>query len=125
MNAPRVLVVDDEVDFADTLCKMLRRRGMEVTACRAADEALWVLQGAAYDVVLLDLKMPGLSGTDCLPTIRRIAPETPVILLTGHLAVEDERKALEAGAYAYLFKPHPFEDLFARITEAVQRRPHP
>lgn len=121
MSPGSVLVVDDEVEFTTALAKVLRRRGFEVTVAGGGDEALAAIDVGRFDAVVLDVKMPGRDGLTVLGEIKRRAPETEVILLTGHRSLVDEEDGLRTGASAYLLKPHPVVDLVARIEEAVAR----
>ena len=121
MRPARVLVVDDEVLYSDTLAKVLRRRGLDVNVAHNAADGLSALGSSAFDVVLLDVKMPGTDGLTALVQLRRDHPGVSVILMTGHPSREEEREAAALGAFAYLLKPHPVQDLVARIEEAVSR----
>ena len=121
MTALRVLLVDDEREFAAALAKVLRRRQFEVSVAEDGDAALQRIDGPAFDVVVLDVKMPGRDGLEVLSEIKLRAPSTEVILLTGHRSVVDERDGLLTGAAAYLLKPHPIPDLVARIEAAAAR----
>jgi two-component system OmpR family response regulator len=116
----RVLLVDDEPEFTNTLSKVLSLRDMQVDVCSSAECALEAVSRQAFDVVLLDVKMPGISGLACLAELRRISPALPVILLTGHLAPEEEQRGLGDGAVAYLLKPFPVPDLVALIRRTVK-----
>jgi DNA-binding response OmpR family regulator len=121
--AIRVLLADDEQEFTAILAKVLRRRGLQVEIRSDADGAIDAVRQQPFDVILLDVKMPGKSGMEALAELHRMRPELPVILLTGHFAVEEEREGLAAGAHAYLLKPHPVLDLVARIEQAAAGRP--
>lgn len=122
MSAIRVLLADDEEEFRLAVSKVLRRRGMQVVCCSDGDEALRTAAAEPFDVFVLDVKMPGRNGIACLSELRQLAPEVPAILMTGHLAPEDERDGLSAGAFAYLLKPHPLPDLVAKIEAAARAR---
>jgi DNA-binding response OmpR family regulator len=119
MSVVRVLLVDDELEFTTTLSKVLKRRGFDVSLANGGEAALEKVREAAFDVVLLDVKMPGQDGIAVLAAMRRIAPGTRVILMTGHLSVQEEAHGLDGGAFAYLLKPHPIDDLVARIEAAA------
>ena len=102
---PSVLVVDDELDFMETLVKRLERRGFEVTGVGGGQEALRLLQKERFDVVVLDVMMPGMDGIETLREIKLGWPRTQVILLSGHGGEEMGMRGMAYGAYAYLLKP--------------------
>lgn len=118
----RVLLVDDEELYADSLAKVLRRRGMDVFTARDGQSALSWLEGAQADVIVLDLKMPGMDGIATLKEIRKSDPLTPVIMLTGHIDLEKVTRALEGGVGDILLKPCPVDSLAAAIENARERR---
>ena len=118
-NPIRVLLVDDEERFVQNLAKLLRGRGFEVaTAFDGAAGVAAVEKSEGFDVVLLDVKMPGMDGIETLRKIKEISPETEVVMLTGHANVETGIAAMREGALDYLMKPCDIEDLVAKITEA-------
>jgi CheY-like chemotaxis protein len=120
MDAIRVLLVDDEAEFTATLAKVLGRRGFAVEVAGDGDLALARLAaGNGFDVVVLDVKLPGKDGLAVLAEIRQRRPEIEVILMTGHLSAGGEREGLSGGAFAYLLKPHPLPALIERIEEAA------
>jgi CheY-like chemotaxis protein len=125
----RVLLVDDEERFVLNLAKLLRGRGFEVaTAFDGAAGVAAVAKNEGVDVVLLDVKMPGMDGIETLRRIKEIAPDTEVLMLTGHANVETGIEAMREGALDYLLKPCDIEDLAAKIAEAheiedIRRRP--
>jgi CheY-like chemotaxis protein len=130
MGTPvRVLLVDDEERFVQNLAKLLRGRGFEVsTACDGAAGVAAVETAGGFDVVLLDVKMPGMDGIEALRRIKDISPDTEVLMLTGHANVDTGIEAMREGALDYLMKPCDIEDLVAKITEAheiedIRRRP--
>lgn len=122
MNRMKILVVDDETEFTEGLSKVLRRRGMEVRAVSSAAQALSLFSEEAFDLVILDVKMPGMGGLEALSEIKRIAPGTEVILMTGHLSPSEEEEGIRGGALAYLIKPYPIPDLVALIQETARRQ---
>ena len=111
----KVLIVDDEVDFADILAKRLEVREFEVTTIFNGDDALRLIQAQDFDVVLLDVLMPGKSGIDTLKEIKKIRPLVHIIMLTGHARVDTAIEGMELGAYDYLIKPTETEDLAEKI----------
>lgn len=122
MDSAKVLVVDDEVDFNQTIVKRLVRRGFTVNSAFSGNEALAALKFKSYDVILLDVKMPGMDGIETLREIRKRHPEVEVILLTGHASVESGVQGMSMGANDYLLKPVDFEDLLSAIHQAYERK---
>ncbi len=128
-RAIRVLLVDDEEPFVRNLERLLRNRGFAVDSALDGPSALRRLtEGAGCDVVLLDVRMPGMSGIDVLREIKRLAPEAEVLMLTADATVQSGIEAMRAGALDYLVKPCDIEDLTAKIEEAarleaIRRRP--
>lgn len=114
----KVLLVDDEAELTACLSRVLSRRGFEVESTEDGLSALSLVAREHYKVVVLDVKMPGMSGLQVLSEIKRFAPGTQVILLTGHFSVTDEEVSLKSGAFAYLLKPYPILKLVELITEA-------
>lgn len=102
---PSVFVVDDEVDFMETLVKRLERRGFRVSGVDGAAAALELLHGNRYDVVVLDVMMPGMNGIELLHEIKTRWENTQVILLSGHGGEDMDMRGMAYGAYAYLVKP--------------------
>ena len=117
----RLLLVDDEESFVNVLTKRLNRRGVDVTPVLSGAEALRLMRKHDYDVMILDLKMEEMSGLDVLKTVRIVAPETPVIMLTGHGSEQAAREGVTLGASDYLLKPCDLEVLFEKITKAAHK----
>ncbi len=118
----KVLVVDDEAEFLDLFSKRFTMRGLEVFSSDSGKAALAVLKASPIDVVVLDIRMPGMSGIETLKEIRKLHPTVEVILLTGHGSVESGLQGMSLGAYDYVMKPFKIEDLFERISKANERR---
>ena len=114
----RLLLVDDEADFRNTLAKRMQKRGLNVLQANGGEECLSLLAEDPVDVVVMDVKMPGMSGIDALHHIRAMDIETEVILLTGHAATQDGIEGIKSGAFDYLSKPVRFEHLLGKITQA-------
>lgn len=104
-TGPSVLVVDDEQDFVETLVKRLERRGFKVTGVGSGKDALLMLGETSFDVVILDVMMPGMDGIETLREIKLAWPKTQVILLSGHGGEEMGMRGMAYGAYSYLLKP--------------------
>ncbi|MBN1104183.1 MAG: sigma-54-dependent Fis family transcriptional regulator, partial [Deltaproteobacteria bacterium] len=114
----KVLMVDDEEQFRSTTSRILSRKGYETTMAGSGEEAIEALKKSSQDVVILDIKMPGMDGHQTLAEIKKISPEVPVIMLTGHGAVESARTSLKHGAFDYLSKPCDIDLLAAKIHDA-------
>jgi len=117
----RVLVVDDEVDFASAVADRLLRRGFSAAAVFSAADALARLEGSPADVVVLDLKMPGMDGLGALREIRRLHPDVKVVVLTGHGTVSAGIEGMQGGAADFLQKPVTIEVLCTAIEAAAER----
>jgi len=117
----RVLVVDDEPAIRRALRPPLVELGFQVTEASRGEEALQVLRSSTYDVVLLDINMPGIGGIEALRRIRSLAPRLPVLMLTVRDQEEDKVEALDMGADDYVTKPFSTRELVARIRTAVRR----
>ena len=114
----KVLMVDDEEQFRVTTSKILFRRGYETTMAGSGEEAIETLKKSPQDVVILDIKMPGMDGHEALSRIKKIAPDVQVIMLTGHGGLESAREALKYGAFDYLTKPCEIDLLASKIRDA-------
>jgi DNA-binding NtrC family response regulator len=122
MSKVKVLLVDDEVDFASTLGERLQIRGYEATAVYCADDAFESVKNDPPDVVLLDLRMPGLDGIEVLKKIKQISPSSEVILLTGHGSEQCASEWAALGAADYAIKPAEIHSLVAKIEKAKEKR---
>jgi len=123
MHYFRVLVVDDEKDFVEATVKRLGKRGIDAQGALSGEQALELMKEKRFDVVLLDIKMPGgMDGIETLREIKKIAPITEVILLTGHASVESSIEGLKLGAFDYLLKPMKLEDLITKLAEAFEKK---
>lgn len=115
----RVLLIDDEQDFVTTLAERLEIRGFATATSEDGESGLALIQREPFDVVILDLLMPGMSGLETLKQIRALAPKLPVILLTGHGSTREGMEGMRLGAVDYLMKPLAIEDLLTKIKEAL------
>jgi DNA-binding NtrC family response regulator len=120
-DATSVLVVDDEAEFRTTLCKVLARRGFDVGAAGDGAEALRRLGERPWDVMVLDLRMPGLDGLATLREARRLGTHAQVIILTGHGTAEAGIQAMRGHAFDFLFKPVRVDDLVDVIEAAAEQ----
>jgi two-component system KDP operon response regulator KdpE len=123
MNQPaiRVLVVDDEAAIRRALRPPLVELGFHVTEASRGEEALQLLRAGSFDVVLLDINMPGIGGIETLRRIRAFAPRLPVLMVTVRDGEEEKVEALEQGADDYVTKPFSIRELIARIRTAHRR----
>ena len=118
----RVLLVDDEAEFLETLAERLEIRNYDVTTSLSGEDALEKVRGYNFDVVVLDVLMPGIDGIEALREIKNIKPLTEVIMLTGHATVETAIEGMKLGAYDYLMKPTETQDLVMKIDKAHERK---
>jgi len=122
MQAPiRILIVDDESAIRRALRPPLLELGFQVVDVSRGEEALQMLRAGGFDVVLLDVNMPGIGGIETLRRIRAFAPRLPILMLTVRDAEEEKVEALELGADDYVTKPFSTRELIARIRTAVRR----
>ena len=122
MDGMRVLLVDDEEELVETIAERLELRGIVAETVTNDEEALQRVLEKPFDVVLLDVKMPGLGGMEVLKLIRMQRPNTQVILITGHASVENGDRRLLEGAFDFIVKPVDIEVLVDKMKEATQRR---
>jgi len=123
MHTFRILVVDDEIDFLETIVKRLNKRKLDATGVTSGEDAIQKLKEQLYDVVLLDIKMPGgMDGIETLREIKRLQPLVEVLLLTGHASVETSIEGMKLGAFDYLLKPMKFEDLLTKMAQAFEKK---
>jgi two-component system OmpR family response regulator len=121
----RVLVVEDEAKLANVLRRGLRRKGMGVDIAVDGDEALLHAAATKYDVILLDVMLPGADGFDICRELRARGVWSPTLMLTARNAIEDRVRGLDSGADDYLAKPFSFDELFARLRALTRRSAHP
>ncbi|HYA02894.1 MAG TPA: response regulator [Syntrophobacteria bacterium] len=119
----RVLVVDDEVDFLETLVNRLKKRKLEAEGVTSGEAALELMKKTPFDVVILDIKMPrGMDGIQTFRELRKIGPLTEVILLTGHASLETGIEGMKLGAFDYLLKPVKLEELMPKLAAAFEKK---
>ncbi len=119
----QVLLIDDEKGFVDILAKRLAKRNIIVTQTFSGQEGIRALRKNEFDLVLLDLKMEDMDGLEVLKIIKIMAPEIPVIMLSGHASDEAANRGMEAGAFDYLTKPYELTDLVHKINQAIRKPP--
>jgi two-component system, OmpR family, response regulator len=118
----RVLIVDDELDFLETIVKRLNRRKIDATGIDSGIKALELLEQEHFDVVILDVRMPGMDGIETLKEMKKKRPLMEVIMLTGHASVESGVEGMHCGAFDYVMKPANIDDLLEKIHEAYERK---
>lgn len=122
MKGSKILLVDDEAVFTTNMSKLLTNRGYKVTAVNSGDAAIQALEKETYDVVVLDLKMPGMDGLTTLKEIKKLGLFTETLILTGHGSIDTALEAIRIGAYDYLTKPCEIDDLVGKIEGAWQKK---
>jgi DNA-binding NtrC family response regulator len=122
MEKFKLMIVDDETDFLETLIKRLQARKIDVTGAESGYKALEDLDSRSPDVVILDVKMPGMDGIETLREIKKKSPLTEVIMLTGHASVESGIQGMQLGAFDYLMKPVALDELLEKVRQAYERR---
>ena len=118
-NLIQVLLVDDEIGFANVLSKRLSKRGILTSQANSGSEAILALRQKDFDLTVLDLKMEDMSGIEVLKVFKKMVPQMPVIMLTGHGCEESAKEGMSMGAYDYLIKPCMLEDLILKINTTL------
>jgi len=122
VDAFSVLLVDDEEEFLETLVKRLRKRKLTVSGVGSGGEAIELLKNQLVDVVVLDVKMPGMGGLETLNDIKKNWPLVEVIMLTGHANMEAAIQGMELGAFDYLMKPMDIDELLYKLQDAYKKK---
>jgi DNA-binding NtrC family response regulator len=117
-----VLLVDDEVQFLETLIKRLKKRQVNVIGVNSGEEALDWLAKHSADVIVLDVRMPGMDGIQALRKIKKMNPLIEIIMLTGHANLEVAREGIELGAFDYLMKPIDIDELLYKVQDAYKKK---
>ncbi len=118
----RLLIVDDEDQFVEALSERLSMRTYDVTTSLTGEDAIEKITNYNFDVVILDVRLPGIEGTAVLREIKNLKPLTEVIMLTGHGTVEMAIEGMKLGAFDFLMKPCETEDLILKIDKAHDRK---
>ena len=121
-NAIRVLIVDDEDDFRETIVKRLNARKLRAEGANSGIKALAVLKEKEFDVMVLDVKLPDRDGNETLRHVKKMTPDVEVIMLTGHASVEFGLKGMQLGAFDYIMKPAPINELMDTIGQAYNKK---
>ena len=122
MKGSSILLVDDEEVFTQNMSKLLTGRGYRVTAVSNGESAIRALEEDDFDVVVLDLKMPGMDGITTLKELKNLGLFTETLILTGHGSIDTALEALKLGAYDYLTKPCEIEELVEKIEGAWKKK---
>ncbi len=122
MKSASILLVDDDAAFRHVMSGELGRLGYQVTTAASGEEALQRVTASEPEVVVLDLRLPGMSGLDALKAINATSPATEVIMLTGHGSIDTAIESIRIGAFDYVVKPCPLDELDIRIQRALERR---
>ncbi len=123
MITPFVMLVDDEAPFVETMTKRLKKRELNVISAFSGQEALETLdKHQNVDVVILDVKMPGMDGIETLKKMKSAYPLIEVVMLTAHATVESAIEGMRFGAFDYLMKPCNMEQLMAKVNEASRKK---
>ena len=118
----KILVVEDEKDLNSVISRHLKKNNFSVDSVFNGEEALDYLNYESYDLVILDIMMPKISGYEVIKTLRTKQNETPVLMLTAKDSIDDKVKGLDLGADDYLVKPFDFNELLARIRAIIRRK---
>jgi DNA-binding response OmpR family regulator len=118
----RLLLVDDETGFIDVLAKRLAKRNIQAVQAASGTEGIRLLKRFDFDVAVLDLKLEDMDGIEILKIFKKMDPQLPVIMLTGHGSEKASIDGMRFGAFDYLTKPHELEELVQKINDAVRRR---
>jgi DNA-binding NtrC family response regulator len=122
MNKPQILLIDDEAIALTNLTHVLKREGYDVTACKDGEAGLEALERSDFDLVLTDLKMPGIDGMAVLRQVHASHPDVPVIMITGHATLDSAVEAMKAGAHHYLAKPFRLAEAREVVRSALEMR---
>ena len=121
-DTPHVLLIDDELIALSNLTHVLEKEGYTVTACKTGEDGLQAMESEEFDLVLTDLRMPGIDGMDVLKHIRETQPDVPVIMITGHATLDSAVDAMKAGAYHYISKPFRLNEAREVVRAALDLR---
>ena len=123
MQIAKVMLVDDEIPFVKTMKKRLAKRQLNILTAFSGEEALKTLESNKdVDVIILDVKMPGMDGIETLREIKAKFPLIEVIMLTGHGTIESAVEGMKLGAFDYLMKPCEIEELMTKVKEAISKK---
>lgn len=121
MKQYSLLIVDDEQRFADMLARRLNLRGCNCDVCYSGQGALDILKRKNFDLIILDLHLPDIYGTEVLTRIKEVDPKTPVIIVTAHGTEKDRQECTRQGAYAFMHKPLVIETLISILAQLEEK----
>ena len=122
MTKVKVLLVDDEEEFVSALAERLDIRGIEALIATDGEQALEMLETDTFNVIVLDVIMPGISGLEVLQRVKAKEIDTAVILLTGHGSTKEGLEGMRMGAFDYLMKPLDIDDLISKMNDAIESK---
>lgn len=122
MKDAKILIVDDEIVLANNMSKLLSRRGYLVQVVYSGNEAIRTLTENSFDVMVLDLKMPGMDGIATMDAMKKLGLFSEVLVLTGHGSIDKVLDAVQMGAYDYVTKPCEIEELVSKVEAAFERK---
>jgi DNA-binding NtrC family response regulator len=117
----KIMLVDDEVDFLNIMSKFFSRRKLDIQVADCCLKALEWLDKDSFDVVVIDVKMPGLDGLECMLQMKKIQPDLEFIILTGHSSITSGLEGIKKGAFDYCLKPVNFEEILEMILLARRK----
>jgi len=120
MSKGRILIVDDEKNMREVLEIFLRNEGYNVSVADSGERAVEAMRHDIFDLVITDMKMPGMSGIDLLKNIKQISPETIVVIITAYGTTESAVQAMKLGAYDYIQKPFEMDDIRLVVKNAIE-----
>lgn len=120
-NNKKIMLVDDELDFRQIMAKFFQRRKIDFETACGCLEALDLLAQNDFDVVVMDVSMPGLDGIACMAEVKKVQPEIEVIILTGHASLHSGINGMKKGAFDYCLKPVDFDELLEKIILAKEQ----
>lgn len=123
MTDPSILIVDDEEEFVATLVQRLRKRGWASDGVLTGGAAITWVADSDFAVILLDMRLPDMDGGLVLQEIKKIRPQSRVIILTGHASIREGEEGIKNGAFDYLLKPVEFETLLEKLQSAKDYNP--
>jgi len=121
LEKSKLLLVDDEADFREIMAKFFSRRGISFETAGGCMEGLDWLGRSSFDVVIMDVSMPGLDGLECMAEMKKVKPELEVIILTGHTSINAGLIGMKKGAFDYCLKPVDFDELLEKIILAREK----
>lgn len=120
-NGKKILLVDDETDFLEIMSKFFGRRKLAHETADGCLAALDLLGRESFDVIIMDVSMPGLDGIECMAEMKKLQPQLEVIILTGHAALDAGLVGMKKGAFDYCLKPVDFDELYEKIILAREK----